>query len=401
MSNPLVAASSGGPVDPWAGVWIAEDIEAILAGVKGGSWIDTTVGAVSAGLDALAFVSDPIGSLLQYGVAWIIEHVKPLSEALDWLAGDPGQIAAHAQTWRNIAAALRDRADDLDRAVRWDTGDWVGTAANAYRTWTGQQKDAVGGLASAAETMAAITEGAGFLVAGVRVMVRDAIAVLVSRLITYAAEEAFSLGVASPLVLEQVTTLCAAWAARIAKWLRGLISSLDRLRGLAAKIGEAIEALKKLLNRLRGTREPGRTTPSGKPDPGRKPRGRRTKSHPTKKSARPLRRENESADTLAENGYDVEQNPPTRANGKNPDYRIEGEYFDCYAPETGSLDNIRVKMSSKVSSGQADRVIFNMNDTPASMEAVSGMLRRKPIAGLKEVLVVKDGKVIPLFPFEE
>jgi hypothetical protein len=42
-----------------------------------------------------------------------------------------------------------------------------------------------------------------------------------------------------------------------------------------------------------------------------------------------------------------------------------------------------------------------MNDTPASMEAVSGMLRRKPIAGLKEVLVVKDGKVIPLFPFEE
>jgi hypothetical protein len=43
-------------------------------------------------LDALAFVSDPIGSLLQCGVAWIIDHVKPLSEALDWLAGDPGEM---------------------------------------------------------------------------------------------------------------------------------------------------------------------------------------------------------------------------------------------------------------------------------------------------------------------
>jgi uncharacterized protein YukE len=401
MSNPLVAPSADGPVDPWAGVWIAEDIEAILAGVQNGSWIDTTIGAVSAGLDALAFVSDPIGSLLQYGVAWIIEHVKPLTEALDWLAGDPGQIEAHAQTWRNVAAALRDRSADLDRAVRWDTGEWTGAAADAYRTWTGQQRGAVGGLASAAETMAAITEGAGFLIAGVRVMVRDAIAVLVSRLITYAAEEAFSIGLATVVVLEQVTTLCAAWAARIAKWLRGLISSLGRLHGLAGKIEEAIEALKKLLNRLHGRNETGRTTPSGNPGPDRKPRGRRTPAHPTKKAGRPYRRENESADILAENGFDVEQNPPTRPNGKNPDYRVEGEYFDCYAPETGNVDNIRIKMSDKVAKDQADRLILNMNDTPSSIEDVAAMLRRKPIAGLQEVLVVKDGKLIPLFPFEE
>ena len=62
---------------------------------------------VSAGLDALALVSDPVGALLQYGIAWLIAHVKPLSEALDWLAGDPAQITAHAQTWRNVAVSLR------------------------------------------------------------------------------------------------------------------------------------------------------------------------------------------------------------------------------------------------------------------------------------------------------
>lgn len=249
---PLVAvANPSSSTDPWAGMWIAEDIETILAGVKNGSWIDTTLGAVSAGLDALAFISDPIGSLLQYGVAWILEHVKPLSEALDWLSGDPGQITAHAQTWRNIAGALHERASDLDRAVRWDTTGWQGTAADAYRTWTGQQKDAVGALAGAADTMAAITEGAGMLVAGVRMMVRDAIAVLVSRLITYATEEVFSFGFATPLVVEQVSSLCAAWGTRIAKWLRGLITSLEHLRGMTGKLGDAIEAIKKLLTRLR------------------------------------------------------------------------------------------------------------------------------------------------------
>ena len=96
--NPLVAARVEGPKDAWAGVWIAEDIELIAQGVRNGSWIDTSLGVVGAGLDALAIVSDPVGALLQYGVAWITEHVKPLSEALDWLAGDPAQIAAHAGT---------------------------------------------------------------------------------------------------------------------------------------------------------------------------------------------------------------------------------------------------------------------------------------------------------------
>jgi hypothetical protein len=63
------------------------------------------------------------------------------------------------------------------------------------------------------------------------------------------------------------------------------------------------------------------------------------------------------------------------------------------------VDNIRVKLSEKVADDQADRLILNMDDTPASMEDIAGMLRRKPIAGLKEILVVKDGKIIPFYPF--
>src|SRR5262245_5110033 len=110
--NPLVAGPLDVPKSDWAGVWIAQDIELIAQGVKNGSWVDGTLGVVGAGLDALALVSDPVGSLLQYGIAWFIEHVKPLSDALDWLAGDPGQIAGHAQTWRNIANSLKASTED-------------------------------------------------------------------------------------------------------------------------------------------------------------------------------------------------------------------------------------------------------------------------------------------------
>ena len=42
-----------------------------------------------------------------------------------------------------------------------------------------------------------------------------------SRLIVYAVEEVASLGVGTPLVVEQVTTLCASWAAKIGRWRAG------------------------------------------------------------------------------------------------------------------------------------------------------------------------------------
>jgi len=90
VPNPLAAVPSGGRPTRWSGIWIAEDIEQIAAGVAAGSWIDTALGTLGAGLDALALVSDPLGALLQYGISWLIGHVKPLSDALDLARRRPG-----------------------------------------------------------------------------------------------------------------------------------------------------------------------------------------------------------------------------------------------------------------------------------------------------------------------
>jgi hypothetical protein len=251
--NPLIAASGGGEASAWSGVAIAEDVEQIVRGVHDGSWVDGALGTVGAGLDALALISDPVGGLLQYGVAWLIDHVKPLSEALDWLAGDPGQIAAQAQTWRNVAGRLTDQGEELIRAVRWDVSEWEGAAGEAYRSHAGRRAETLRILSRASDGMAAMTEGAGLLIGTVRLMVRDAIATLVSRLAVYAAEIAGSLGVATPLVIEQVSTLCASWAARIGRWLRQLLDSLRRL-------GTAMEQLSARIRELQALRRGEQTT---------------------------------------------------------------------------------------------------------------------------------------------
>jgi uncharacterized protein YukE len=248
--NPLVVPAIDQPTDAWAGVWIAEDIELIVQGIRNNSWVDTSLGSIGAALDGLAFVSDPGGAVLQYFAAWAIEHFRPLTDVLDWLAGDPGEIAGQAQTWRNISTSLHSNVDDLRAALAADVGTWGGEAGPTYRAWAQLQQSAVDGLASACEAMATITECAGYVVAAVRVMVRDLIAIAFSRAISYLVELGFSGGFAAPLVVEQVTTLALSTGGRIARLLRGLIESLRRLFEAVPRLLSHIDELKAVLVRL-------------------------------------------------------------------------------------------------------------------------------------------------------
>jgi hypothetical protein len=242
--NPLVAARLDAGPSAWAGVWVAEDIEVVAQGVRDRSWVDGGLGVAGAGLDGLALVSDPVGALLQYGVAWLIEHVKPLSAALDWLAGDPAAITAQASTWQNVATSLSTSADDLARAAHGDLPEWTGAAATAYRAWAAARELHLRSLSRAADILAAMVTGAGTLISAVRLLIGDAVATVVSRLITYAGELLATAGLATPVVVEQVTALCASWTARISRWLRQLLASLARLRRSVTELADLLTRLK-------------------------------------------------------------------------------------------------------------------------------------------------------------
>jgi hypothetical protein len=103
---------------------------------------------------------------------------------------------------------------------------------------------------------------------------------------------------------------------------------------------------------------------------------------------------------VAKEGYDVEQNPPPKANGKEPDYKIEGEYADCYAPNPNSGDSsVHRKIREKVSEGQADIIVVNADDAPnVSAEGIKAQIDEYPISGLRQVIVIKNGKVTNIIP---
>jgi Contact-dependent growth inhibition CdiA C-terminal domain/Pretoxin HINT domain len=124
--------------------------------------------------------------------------------------------------------------------------------------------------------------------------------------------------------------------------------------------------------------------------------GKPTKIPPneTPENIRGLTRENESADILAKSGYKVEQNPKVDGS-KNPDYRINGEIFDNYAPSTGNVRNIADVVKGKVDSGQANNIVVNLADSPTTSAALQVQLANYPIPGLQQIIIIdKSGQSI-------
>lgn len=269
--NPLIA-----PVEDstrwYSGIGIAESAADVKSGIESGSWVDIGLGVAGVGLEALSIVVDPLGSLLSAGLSWLIEHVKPLSDALDWLAGNADLVASHAATWKNVAEAVACVRDDYTRDVANDTAGWQGQAGDAYRAAAANTTEVLGGASTAADGFGSAVEMAGVVVAVVREVVRDLIADLVGRLVSWAAEVAFTLGLATPVVVAQASAAAAKWAAKIGDILKKLARTISKLVPLLRRLGDVFGKVRKALDDLKAPARSGDELPRPGQTGGARPR---------------------------------------------------------------------------------------------------------------------------------
>ncbi|SDY10666.1 RHS repeat-associated core domain-containing protein [Amycolatopsis xylanica] len=251
--NPLVAQAKS-QTTAVTGIGIAESAVDLASGVKDGSWVEGGLGALGMGLEVLSLAIDPIGTLAQYGVSWLIEHVQPLKEALDWLAGDPPVIQSYSDTWANVAKEVNSIAGDFGNEAKNGTAGWSGQAGDAYRGEVAEQVDAIQGAATLADGVSTGVMVMGQVVAMVRETVRDLVAELVGKLISWALEEACTLGFATPLVAVQATTAITKAISKVSDLIRKLVKTIGnvapKLRKIIDKLGEIIEKLSKLGKKL-------------------------------------------------------------------------------------------------------------------------------------------------------
>ncbi|HKS44794.1 MAG TPA: DUF6531 domain-containing protein [Amycolatopsis sp.] len=264
MSNPLVAPAQS-QTTAVTGIGIAESAVDLANGVKDGSWVEFGMGALGVGMEVLSMVIDPIGTLAQYGASWLIEHVKPLKDALDWLAGNPPVIQSFADTWGNVAKEVGTIAGDLSNEAKNGTAGWTGEGADAYRGHVAEQADAIAGAAGLADGISTGVMIMGQVVAMVRETVRDLVAELVGKLVSWVLEEACTLGFATPLVAAQATTAITNTISKVSDTIRKLVKTIGnvspKIRKIIDKLGEILEKLRNLGRKI-GRRADGATTPA-------------------------------------------------------------------------------------------------------------------------------------------
>ncbi|MEU4253252.1 hypothetical protein AB0F15_38235 [Amycolatopsis sp. NPDC026612] len=262
--NPLVADAKKDPDGPgaftagngdygWAGgIGIAESSMDAFNGIKDGDWVSGGLGMLSLAGEIAGAAIDPFGYLMSSVASFLMEHVQPLKDMLDSVAGNPPVIQSYADTWGNVSKALGERKTDFDNAVKNGTTGWTGAGADAYRKFAAEHSDALSGAATVAGAISTVTMIMGQVVSFVRETVRQLIADLVGKLVAWVMEEVFSLGFGTPVVVAQASAAIAKWGKKIGELLKKLTDTIRRVSPLLSKLVDLFEKIAKVFGKVLG-----------------------------------------------------------------------------------------------------------------------------------------------------
>lgn len=179
-----------------------------------------------------------------------------------------------------------------------------------------------------------------------------------------------------------------AQGSRYDKAYQKVLQDIRKVSYSSEKVGEILEELVILKNR---------TKPSKPKNAFAKPTGIITRMPKISDDATriSLELENEAAEFLAKNGFDVEQNPKVSETLKNPDYKIEGKIFDCYSPyKNTNVRNIWSSIEKKIKEEQTKRIILNLKIWEGDINKLQNQFSNWTIEGLEEIIyITKDGKI--------
>ncbi|QIZ36313.1 hypothetical protein FDZ84_18565 [Saccharopolyspora sp. ASAGF58] len=229
------------------GIGILESAHDIKSLEDGSSWVEAGLAYGGMAMEVVSMAVDPIGTLLSYGLSWLIEHVQPLKEALDWFAGDPDGVKAYGQTWGKVSEAVKAAVEQYNNAVKADTAEWTGAAGDAYRKHATEKAEAVAGAGELAGTLSSVVTIMGEVVSFVREFVRDLVAECIAAIITYALEAVCTLGLGTPVIVAQVTAKIAKVTSKIGDVVKKLIKTISNV---APKISKMVEVLGKVIKKL-------------------------------------------------------------------------------------------------------------------------------------------------------
>ena len=250
-TNPLVAQRQD-TTSTLSGAGVFDDIEQLSEAIDNKSWVSGALAGVALGVDTVAYVSDPLATLMAWGIGWVFDHIQPFKDWLLQLAGDADQLRANGQTWKNVAATLKAAADNIERDVRssFPDGSFTGSTATAYFAASGATTKGIAMTGALSGAVGTAYDVCAVIIQFVHDFVRDAISQVVASILSYAVELVASFGTAFPLVMEQISTKVTSLMSGVSKRISALKESLSNLGTKLTNADQLLKSLKEWLHKL-------------------------------------------------------------------------------------------------------------------------------------------------------
>ena len=132
--------------------------------------------------------------------------------------------SAHATTWKNVHKHLQATAEAMASYVTTDLADMNGRTITAYQGAAGDITHVINAAGTWAGAIGTALDITAFIVQFVHDFVRDAISEVVGSILSYAAELIATVGLAWPIVAEQIATRIASLIGQVGRNVKNLVT---------------------------------------------------------------------------------------------------------------------------------------------------------------------------------
>lgn len=232
-----------------AGAGILDSGSSTITALCQGNWVDAALSGVSTVLDAAATVADPLGSLLAAGIGWALDHLNPIKDWFNDVAGNPESVSAKGESWANIAGGMEPLAQSWQTSldnITWMSGDAIESyfaQANARIETLKQLKGSSEGASEALQVVAVI-------VSFVHSFLRDILSSLAGAIISWVLQSVLSLGTLIPWVCGQIATRIASVVGKCSRYITALTKSGSKLATLLKALKGFGDDILRFLNKI-------------------------------------------------------------------------------------------------------------------------------------------------------
>jgi hypothetical protein len=245
----LLAANTSTTSSPFSGTHLIADGQALSAAMKNGNWLDGGIAFLQGLGDAAAALTDPIGTLVNCGLGWVMSHLAPLSTWLNQLAGSAQGVQTAAGQWTQTGSTMRNAGSTLATRLK-DLDGMKGSTVTAYLAFA---KDAAEHLHASGDWADAVSHGlttASDMVSKMQSVVKKAISSVIATAIEAMAVVAASFGLGMGYAIARVVTKVNEMVNKVAKPILSVLKSAKSLVSLVQSFHQLFEGTGKTVDAM-------------------------------------------------------------------------------------------------------------------------------------------------------